>query len=619
MAGIGTAGFGPGSTFRFAGKPGSTETNSFRYPSAWWDIAHMDLPRSVKHLFKWCRYHMLVNPLVSAVTKKMASYPITEIIFESEPLEGFDKHKKRWEDCLIRTLHLDQLQLKIGLDYHGYGNCLISLLFPFHKHLTCKSCGFTQRIKKLKYKTEWDFKDYKYLLTCPRCSFQGDAKVEDVTYKSYKDIKTIIWNPSDIDIDFNPMTQTCEYAYNIPEKVRTKIERKNRKYLEETPVVIFQALRERRPLILNQDNVFHFKAPTPSLDANDEGWGYPPILPALKDAFYLQTMKKAQEQILVEHMVPLDILFPASSDANANPYMMINLSDWKQRVEVEITKWRWDPNYKPILPVPVGHQRIGGNGRALLLTQEIRAWSEHMIAGMNVPQEFVFGGLTWSGSSVSMRMLENQFLNYRSMHENFVQNWLIPKIAHFMGWSEISVHMREFKMADDMQMKQLLISLNQMKKLSDKTLLSEFGRDSSEESRIIEKELRGSLAIQRLQTLYATEIQNEAQAAQFKSQQKLQAQAAKSQMTAQAAAQPQPTQEGPPQPGSGVNVIELAEAYAKKLAGMDPAQSAAVLQRMSEQSPQLAMLVQQKLQTTPSVDMKPLPEQRPPRRDGALV
>lgn len=90
-------------------------------------------------------------------------------------------------------------------------------------------------------------------------------------------------------------------------------------------------------------------------------------------------------------------------------------------------------------------------------------------------------------------------------------------------------------------------------------------------------------------------------------------------MTAQAAAQPQPTQEGPPQPGSGVNVIELAEAYAKKLAGMDPAQSAAVLQRMSEQSPQLAMLVQQKLQTTPSVDMKPLPEQRPPRRDGALV
>ena len=430
--------------------------------------------------------------------------------------------------------------------------------------------------------------------------------------------RLIRWNPSDVDIDFNPITRTAEYAYTIPEKVRTKIQRKNRRYLEETPQIIIQALKEMRPVVLNTENIFHFKAPTPSLEANDEGWGYPPILPALKDSFYLQTMKKAQEQVLLEHMVPLDILFPASSDANANPYMMINLADWKQRVETEIVKWRWDPNYKPILPVPVGHQRIGGNGRALMLTQEIRAWSEHIVAGMGVPQEFAFGGLTWSGSSVSLRMLENQFLNYRRMHENFIQNWLIPRVAAFMGWSEISVHMREFKMADDMQMKQLLMSLNQMKKISDKTLLSEFGRDAAEESRVIEDELRKSLSIQRLQTLYGAEIQNEAQSASFKMQQKLQKQQMQSQQQ-QMQGQAGPEAPPPQQPSSGVNVVELAEAYAKKLANMDSTRSAAVLQQMSEQSPQLHALVAQRLEMHKAMNQEPLPEQRPPRREGALI
>lgn len=613
MGGIGTAGFGPGSTFRFSGKPGSTESNTFRYPSAWWDVAQMDLPRSVKHLFKWCRYHVLVNPLIATVVKKMAAYPITEITIKEEDQEGFDKHKKRWEDCLFRILKIDQQQLRMGLDYHGYGNSIVSILFPFHKYLECPHCKYSQRIKKLKFKTQWDFKDYQYyFLSCPRCGGEGRAHVMDVSYKSYRDIKLIHWNVSDIDIDFNPLTQTAEYAYNVPEKIRSKILRKNRKYLEETPVVVIQALREQRPVLLNPENIHHCKVPTPTLDSNDEGWGYPAIVPALKDSFYLQVMKKAQEQVLLEHMVPLDILYPATSDASASPYHMVNLSDWKTRVETEIVKWRWDPNYKPILPVPIGHQRIGGNGRALMLTQEIRAWSEHMIAGMNVPQEFVFGGLSWSGSSVSLRMLENQFLNYRSMHQNFLQFWLVPKIAQFMGWSEVSLSMREFKMADDLQQKQLLISLNQLKKISDKTLLAEFGKDSSEEARLIEAELRGSLAIQRLQSLYAADIQNETALSQMKAQQKFQAEN-----------MPQPQAPVPAQDqgpvASGVNALDLADAYARKLTALPPEDREAALLRIQANSPQLAQLIREKMSSAASGEVQPLPERRPPRREGASI
>jgi hypothetical protein len=622
MAGIGTSGFGPGSNFRFAGfRHGSLDgrNNSFRYPSPWWDVAHMDLPRSVKHLFRWCRYHMLVNPLVASVTRKMSAYPITELVIDDDPDEGFDKHKRKWEDFLFRVADMNRFQLEVGLDYHGYGNCIVSILYPFHKYLQCRMCNYKERIKRLKYRGQWDFKNFKYTLRCPRCSHFGNAKVKDEFYKSYRDIKLIRWNPTDIDIDFNPITREPEYAYKPPEKIRSKVLRKNKRYLEELPQQLIAAMKSRRPFILTRENIFHFKAPTPSLSANDEGWGYPPILPALKDSFYLQIMKKAQEAVMLEHLVPLDIMFPASADANANPYMMINLADWKSRIEGEIVKWRWDPNYKPILPIPVGHQRIGGNGRALMLTQEIRAWSEHIIAGMGVPQEFVF--------------VENQLLTYRTMHEHFLKHFLIPNIARFMGWREISVHMREFKMADDMQMKQMLMSLNQMRKISDKTLLSEFGKDSLEEAKMIEQELLRSLNIQKLDMLYKAQIQGEAQQvqtkyqiksqeammnAQRKQQQQMmgqQQQAATAQQQ-QMMAQQQQQRQTPP---SNVNVLDLADAYAKKLSNMQPQEQAAVLQRMQEQSPQLHQVVQAKMTEASAMTQEPLPEQRPPRRENRLI
>ncbi len=627
MAGISTKGFGPSSSYRWSGfRHGSLDArnNTFRYPSQWWDIAHMELPTSVKQLFRWCRYHVLVNPLISSVTRKMASYPITKVIVDDKGEEGFDKNYKRWNDFLFRVIDINKFQIEAGLDYHTYGNCVVSILYPFHKHLKCGSCGFKERIKRLKRKKDWDFRNFEYTMSCPKCGAHGKAEVEDVFYRSYRDIKLIRWNPSDLDIDFNPITQKSEYAYRIPDGMRRRVLQKNSKYLEETPKRFIEAMKSKRPVVLTRENIFHFKAPTPSLSGNDAGWGYPPILPALKDSFYLQIMKKAQEAVMLEHLVPLDILFPSSTDANANPYTTINLSDWKTRIERELSKWRGDPNYKPILPLPVGYQRVGGNGRALMLTQEVRAWSEHIIVGMGVPQEFAFGGLSWTGSSVSLRMLENNFLSYRDMHEHFLKHFLISSVARFMGWKEIGVHMKAFKMADDVQSKQLLMSLNQMRKVSDQTLLAEFDKDALDELRIIEKELRRNLEVTKLDTMYKAQIQGESQQIATKYQMKAQ----DIQMAAQRrAAEQQQGEQAPPeqqqeQPGGEqrtVNVVDLAEAWAKKISRMPVEDRAPILKQMEDQSPNLHQLILQKVQVIDSLEQKPLPEKAPPRRSGGVI
>jgi hypothetical protein len=627
-------GFGPGSDFRFSGfRNGASDgrSSNFRYPSAWWDVAHMDMPSTVKSLFRWCRYHALANPLISSVVRKMAEYPITKIIIDSDELEGFGHQRDRWDDLFHNVLDLHRFQVNANLDKETYGNCLVSIVYPFHKYLACRSCGYKARITRLKFRLEWDFSNWEYTLRCPRCEHNGPCEVDDRWSHSYRDIRLIRWNPTDINIEFNPITQRSRYYYSIPARIRKKVLVKDQAYLEEMPHAFIRAMKTARPIRLTDSNLYHFKAPTVSVADNDAGWAYPPILPALKDSFYLQVLKKSNEAIMLEHLIPLDILFPSTQDPNASPYTMVNLSDWKRNVEVELQKWRWDPNHKPIMPLPVGVTRIGGNGRALMPTQEIRVWAEHIIAGMGAPQEFAFGGMSWTGSSVTLRMLENRFLNGREEHHRFLNHFLIPNIARFMGWRAIKVHMKAFKMADDLQSKQMLLSLNQLKKVSDRTLLAEFDKDPLDEMRTIEKELRRNLEVAKLDALYKAEIQGEAQQIQTKFQLKAQKTMMEQQQEMQQGAggvpEPQapgmqmgqPVQQSGGEGGGGgqtVDIIEYAEALARRLMSTEEPERSELLNRMNQQSPRLAQLVQQKLATATALEQKPLPEQRPPRRAG---
>src|ERR1051325_9966723 len=110
---------------------GGTNSGSLRYPSPFFDIGHTYLPTSIKQMFRWCRYYFLTNPLINAVTYKMAEYPITSFEFQEEDEELRDK----WEDIAENKLKLRQFQIETGLDYFTYGNAFVSIHFPFEKYL----------------------------------------------------------------------------------------------------------------------------------------------------------------------------------------------------------------------------------------------------------------------------------------------------------------------------------------------------------------------------------------------------------------------------------------------------------------------------------------------------
>lgn len=668
MMGFGSTG-SASSPLRFSQTRGRIQNGNVtgvNYPSPFFDVAHTYLPTTVKQMFRWCRYYFLTNPLINATVFKLSEYPVTDLIIDHPNKDVV----KKWTDYFQDHLRFRAFQVEVGLDYHCYGNAFISIGYPFKKYLKCSSCNFSAPADKIR--ANWIFTNYNFRLTCPKCFTIADAHVEDIYFRNPSGIKLIRWNPEDIEISYNDITGEYTYFYTIPATVRNDIIIGKKDVLEGIPQVFIAALRQQKGIVFSKDNLFHMRRPT--IATHDRGWGIPLLLPVLKDVFYLQIMKKAQEAILLEHIVPLRILFPQAASGTSDPFTTVNLVDWREHVAAEIARWRYDHNYIPILPLPIGNQTIGGDGKALLMTAEIQAWSEQIMVGMGVPREFLIGGMSYAGTNVSMRMLENGFIGFILRHKAMAR-WIMREVSHFLRWPAATTRFKPFKMADDIQRKAFDLNLNQAGKLSDTTLLASSDYNQDEENMIMEKETAARLKATKMQQLAMAEIQGEQQLIMSKYQIKAQ-QAAQSAMGAPAAPgepggpeamgqgtaggqeaggaqteQPQDPMAGMQsplnagqqmQPGQAgaVDLPTMALMNARSISEMAPQQQQQAVNNLAVQSPELADLVVQMLKqmgvqvqrpgaqqavsgaagaAASQVDMRPLPEQRAPRREAAAV
>lgn len=624
----------------------------------------------MKALMRWCRYYYLVNPLINAVVHKMSEYPVTELVIDEKNADV----KEKWETLLGETLRYRAFQIEVGLDYYTYGMCIVTVHFPYTKWLICERCKHKDKASR----TAYTWKNFDYIMACSKCSHYGPAKILDHYERDVRRIRLMRWNPEYINVDPAFAGADPIYTFEIPLQLRNDIILGKKNVLDTVPDTFIEAMRRNKFIRFSDDNIFVFKRPI--ISQKDMGWGMPLIFPVLKDTFYLQILRKAQEAIAQEHIVPLRVLFPSGNGGTADPYTTINLDNWKGRIEAEIAKWKYDQNYIPIMPLPVGNQTIGGDGKALGLYQEMEVWSRHIVAGMGVPEEFVFGGMQYSGSNVSMRMVEQQFIGYRTDHHLMLNKFVIKRIAEYMGWPAVKAHMRRFKMADDLQRTAFFFQMNQAMMISKQTMLQEADFDPNVEEERRAAELNKELEYQRKMQLAQAGVQGEVQVVmsryQAQAQQIMMASmpqqpgqegapggmpgpdaggeggaqtGAEGEMLPGEAVDPampegstvsmanaqQAPQEGVPQQmqspltmgmqGGGFNLLYLAKRAAAELAGLPEAEKYQKLQKMKMSNPQLYMVVFKLLQSEKGSQANPLdptqspiPQQKPSRRPAPV-
>jgi len=485
------------------GSSGSTASVSFNRGSIKYDTPFLDmtstfLPRYIKGILKFVAAYVMGDGLVSQCVTKMAEYPITRLMYNDDQKSALkdDNTIEKWKLILEKKVKIMRSMKQSGMDYYAYGNSIISLNYPFKRMLKCPRCGADRTADGLKV----SFKGFSFYAKCAtkKCGFNGKMKARDINTKEISKIGIVHWDLLFIDIKYNSITDDHFYFYTIPPDLAAAIRRADMDMVNTTRLEIIEAVQKRKQIKLMSDNIFHLKRPAPQyLYPSERGWGIPVIMPVMKDIFHCKVLKKGNEMIAFDHIVPLRILFPQGT-GDVSPHATINLSGWRGKIEEEIRKWKIDPNYISIVPIPLGMQNFSGDSKILSVTPEIKATEDSIITGIGIIPEIIRGGASWSGSNVSLRVVENTFLNHRDDMHSYLE-FVIDSISRHTGMPKISVKMSDFKMADDLEKKKLMINASQgpssEASVSKRTTTKELGFDPDEEYDNRAAELKESIEL----------------------------------------------------------------------------------------------------------------------------
>ena len=257
------------------------------FSNPFFDHANTYLPADVKSLFRYCRYYYMTHGIVNAICTRASEYSVTDIIVQHEAPGVQD----RWEELLLGSMDYRTLQFEVNLDYQTFGNAFVSVSFPFRKKIKCAYCNAEH--DAISTRSSWRYTKNQFWLTCPKCDASGFAQSRDVYLSNPADITLVRWSPEHVNIHYNEATGRMDYTLQISPQITNQVHMGRKDIVATLPEIFLQAVKEKAAVVFDPREVFHLRKP--SLSYGNRGWGTPLILPVLKDAFYMQIMKKAQE------------------------------------------------------------------------------------------------------------------------------------------------------------------------------------------------------------------------------------------------------------------------------------------------------------------------------------
>ena len=489
------------------------------HPSPYFTYSQVYSPKRLKELFKWCEFLFYNSAQIYAALRKFGEYPIGEFNYQTTNQALKAKHKFLIEN-IIRGR---ELLIKATLDKYVYGNCFISMYQPFIRYLKCPRCGVMTNILNIKYK--FNVKNLSFAYKCSSCSMQviaTEKNLEDRKMLLGKRINFIRWDPKLMDIDHNRMTGESVYYYTIPREDIQRVNNGHKSLIDSMPIGFLKAIKDEKQFRFAPDAIFHMKVGGPA--GINPQWGLPPLISALHLFHYAQILRKANEAIALDHLVPFRVLHPAQSSNNADPLTTISLERWMNEMQTHLKLQRKDPLHMMFAPIPVGVTQIGGQGRALLTLGEQQDAEKNIVAALGIPMEFLYGGLTKSGMEATLRLIENQLQSHINDLKDMLQ-WIDDSCAKFLGWERIRIELADFTMTEDDTKRQIILQLfmsgeqqgapiiskTTIAELNDIDLRQEEDRIKQETLDAMRRQAQMQKEIDKIQSNVATQVQQQAQ------------------------------------------------------------------------------------------------------------
>jgi hypothetical protein len=456
------------------------------FPNPYYDIANTYIPRDIKKTFQWCDYLFLTNGILATATKRVVNYFITEIQYKTNT-----QNTEKLKEILEKKLKIKQKLANLGTEYIAYGNSINAMYFPFHRKLICPKCSFESNAKKVDYK----FEHRKYIGTCKKCNKLVTFEAKERANKDSDKINIIRLDPKAINIKRHPLSGNLIHFWEIPKNYQKYIKHERDKfYIDDTPAEFIDAVYDGKTFKWDQKYIYHVRNET--LSGFPLGWGCPFFLHILKLSYYAAILRRANETIALDFVVPFRVISPGTNSPSFDPAMTHDLGDFASQMRDMVHRHRYDPADIQISPFPINYQAFGGEKKALEVSGEVKSVIEEMLHSLNYPAELFFNTLRVDALPPALRLFENTWGGLITGMNDYLQ-WTSDHICSFMGWGKEEVSLARVTVADDMEKRQVMMQLASANQISLLTALKPYGIDLKEEQKRIAEQNKMIMNAQR--------------------------------------------------------------------------------------------------------------------------
>ena len=475
---------------------GITRSGAGKYPNPFWDIASEYVPRDINTVLEFAEFIYLSMGTYRAAARRVVRYFLTEVVLEG----ATDSEREKYEDFINDDLHLLNELASIGDEFMVYGNVFVSLYFPFDRYLICPNCKTEAKATTKQYK--FDISTGTFSGDCPCGAKNVQFRREDRRSPDTTRVRIIRWNPKLIRLRYHQISGRTEYFMELEPRFVQRIRDGQRFYIDDTPWSILDAIVKSQaagmPVLFQfrDDAIYHLRDATLS-GLPVYGWAIPPIMPNFKLAYYIQMLRRYDEAIALDFIVPFRVIYPerGTGPQGEDPLATISMASFIAAMQNMIEKKRKNLTAVQIAPFPIGYQMLGGEAKALAPKESIAFAIDELLNAIGYPAELYKGSLTIQAFPVALRLFEKTWGTMVDGYNDLI-GWILIRLSRHFMWGEVTGKLRSVTLADDIERKALALQASAGMDISKQTAYRPLGIDYLEEQRRVVEEQE---SIQKLQ------------------------------------------------------------------------------------------------------------------------
>jgi len=407
-----------------AGSSDISVSRNFVFYSPQLSTDYLELPRSLQEQREYFRHFYNADEIVGRAIDLHTELPLSKIRLTLP--KGTSDHRKAEQVLafftqMVSRIKLFQILLSAAHEYWLQGNVFIFAEDndALDQHPTPEQLEIDdflqsdETIEEKKERTEAEFgklnpnyRGWERLTILPP---------DNILMKSYSftDLKSIELVPSG---DEQAVYQRALQGDLVAQKI-----------VEKFPEEVRDAVSENRNIFLDSDPYtgsfcYHL--------SRKRSWyedlGSSILTRCLRTLLYRDKLRQAQTLITDRHMTPIHLVWADKlSDADVD--------DLREQVDLALL----DPDYSIVTNYEVHWTDVGAQERLLELSAEWEHTENLLFAGLGVTRELLTGEGTYGGNRISLEIMNTQYLLFREILQEFVEEYLFKPVSLRKGFIEV--------------------------------------------------------------------------------------------------------------------------------------------------------------------------------------